>query len=561
MFKGIFNRLYRINIGTRTAFSFLAVVIVSLFFSVAALLLLEYSKKIDTKISDKYRPVISALKDYQSQIETTILLSSDISSQYNEKKRRVLTKQLDRTYNEKKLTVIGMSQEASMEGIRLNVIEIDGKFQKIMEKERAILALMKGPEDYNDKEKLRVSRLINDEIEILNNPLSAKLEETSMEAIYIFRKLEAQKYASYRTLSYLLVVMIVIIIVVSIFSIYITQETIIKPIKEISGILDELSEGKVLSFQSEVYRNDEIGTMIESAKKVAAGFKTKTEVANAIGKGNYLINVPLLSKSDKLGKALVEMRNNLQKAKETEEKSRLELQEYTAILEKKNQELDQFAYVASHDLKSPLRGIHNLTDWIQEELGDNLQGVSLGYFNMLKGRVQRMESLINALLKYARSGKTLTEQRILPSKDSIIHVLKRINPPNNIAIYFEETLPTVFGNKKDFETVLYAFITNAIKHNEKANRIVNITFKEQGSEVAFCITDNGPGIEQEYHQKIFGIFQTLNRKDEVENLGAGLAIARKIIVEYGGSIWLESELGKGASFYFTWPKDNVTKLV
>jgi light-regulated signal transduction histidine kinase (bacteriophytochrome) len=208
-----------------------------------------------------------------------------------------------------------------------------------------------------------------------------------------------------------------------------------------------------------------------------------------------------------------------------------------------------------------LRGIHNLTDWIQEELGDNLQGVGLGYFKMLKGRVQRMESLINALLKYARSGKTLTEQVHLQSKDAVVNVLKRINPPHAVAIYFEENLPVVFGNKKDFETVLYAFITNAIKHNEKAEKLVNITYKEQGNEIAFCITDNGPGIEQEYHQKIFGIFQTLDRKDEVENLGAGLAIARKIILEYGGSIWVESELNKGASFYFTWPKDGIKKLV
>ena len=554
MLKGLFNRLYRLNIGTRTAMSFLAVVLASLIFSLAALLLLEYSKKIDTKISDKYRPVISALKDYQTQIETTILLSSDISSQFNEKKRRTLKKQLDRTYNEKKLTVIGMSQEASLEEIRKNVVDIDKEYQKIATREREILNLMLSKQDYENPEKLQRARQLNEEIESLFNTLSTKLEETSMEAIYIFRQLETQKYASYRTLSYLLVIMIVLIIGVSIFSIYITNVTVIKPIKEISAILDELSEGKIISFQSGVYRNDEVGTMIESAKKVVDGFKTKTDVANAIGKGNYQINIPQLSRHDRLGKALLEMRNNLLKSKETEIKNRQELEEYTINLEKKNKELDQFAYIASHDLKSPLRGINNLTEWIQEDLGDDLKGESLNYFNLLKGRVHRMEALINSLSKYARAGKTPIDQEKLSSLEIVVNVLKRLNPGSNVAVYFDEKLPLIDGNRKDLEEVFLTFISNAINHNTQLQKLVNITFQDKLKDFEFCIADNGPGIDKEFHQKIFTIFQTLDRRDAVENVGAGLAIVKKIVEEYDGKIWIESEKGKGSKFYFSWPK-------
>lgn len=540
--------------------SFLAVVLASLVFSLAALLLLEYSKKIDTKISDKYRPVISALKDYQTQIETTILLSSDISSQYNEKKRRTLKKQLDRTYNEKKLTVIGMSQEASLEEIRKNVVEIDREYQNIAKREKEILSLMQTKSDYENPEKLKIARQLNEEIESLFNTLSTKLEETSMEAIYIFRQLETQKYASYRTLSYLLVIMIILIIAVSIFSIYITNVTVIKPIKEISAILDELSEGKIISFQSGVYRNDEVGTMIESAKKVVDGFKTKTDVANAIGKGNYQINIPQLSRHDKLGKALLEMRNNLYQSKINEEKNRKELEEYTINLEKKNKELDQFAYIASHDLKSPLRGINNLTEWIQEDLGDSLKEESLNYFNLLKGRVHRMEALINSISKYARAGKSPIEQEKLLSLEIVVSVLKRINPGPEVAVYFDEKLPQIEANRKDIEEVFLAFISNAINHNLSKEKIVNITFKEKLKTFEFCIADNGPGIDKEFHERIFAIFQTLDRRDAIENVGAGLAIVKKIVDEYDGKIWLESEKGSGSKFYFSWPKHQESEV-
>ncbi|MCA0425829.1 MAG: hypothetical protein LCH37_00190 [Bacteroidetes bacterium] len=560
MLQGLFNRLYRFNIGTRTAMSFMAVVLASLVFSVAALVLLEYSKKIDTKISDKYRPVISALKDYQTQIETTILLTSDISSQYNEKKRRTLKKQLDRTYNEKKLTVIGMSQETSLEDIRKNVVEIDKEFQKIAALQRQILNLMQVSADYSDQQKLQQAREINENIEEKFNHLSARLEETSMEAIYVFRQLETQKYASYRTLSYLLVIMIVLIIAVSIFSIYVTNVTVIRPIKEMSAILDELSEGKIITFRSEIKRNDEVGTMIASAKKVVDGFKAKSEVANAIGKGNYNISVPLLSRHDKLGKALQEMKTNLNTAKENEEKSRKNLEAYTINLEKKNRELDQFAYIASHDLKSPLRGINNLTEWIKEELGDQLSGDSLKYFHLLRGRVHRMEALINSLSKYARAGRSQLDQERIQSKDIVLTVLRKLNPGPQVAVYFDETLPEIDGNRKDLEEVFLTFVSNAIHHNTSKEKLVNITYHTHPKEFEFCIADNGPGIAAEFHDRIFTIFQTLDRRDEVENVGAGLAIVKKIVEEYGGRIWLESEPGKGSKFYFSWPRYQLLDL-
>jgi signal transduction histidine kinase len=136
----------------------------------------------------------------------------------------------------------------------------------------------------------------------------------------------------------------------------------------------------------------------------------------------------------------------------------------------------------------------------------------------------------------------------------VVNVLKRLNPGPNIAVYFDEKLPLIDGNKKDLEEVFLTFISNAINHNTSPEKLVNITFQEKLKTFEFCIVDNGPGIDKEFHQKIFTIFQTLDRRDVIENIGAGLAIVKKIVEEYGGTIWIESEKGKGSKFYFSWPK-------
>ncbi|MCF8255138.1 MAG: hypothetical protein K9J84_11235, partial [Bacteroidia bacterium] len=369
----------------------------------------------------------------------------------------------------------------------------------------------------------------------------------------VFNKLDAQEFASYRTLSYLLLIMIVLIGFLAILSIYITNITIIKPIKELSSILDEVGAGKIVSFQSYVSRSDEIGEMIESAQKVVKGFKTKEQVANAIGKGDYDIKVPMLSRRDRLGKALTEMKENLKRSKIKEAENIKSLEAYTSRLEKKNRELDQFAYITSHDLKSPLRGINNLTEWIQEDMGEHMSPESKNHFTLLRGRVFRMEALINSILKYSRAGKTNENQEQVNSKDIVYGVLEKTDLPTNISILIDEQLPLVKANRKDLEEVFNVFISNAINHNTSLEPILNITYKNIGSRIEFCIADNGPGIPAEFHEKIFTIFQTLERRDDVENIGAGLAIGKKIVEDYGGKVWLNSEPKNGAKFYFDWP--------
>jgi signal transduction histidine kinase len=553
MFQALLNRMYRMKIGTRTAISYFAVIMVVLIFTTASVLLLQYGKNIDIKIASSFSPVINAIKDYQYLIEESGRLSIDLSIQPNAAKKLRLQKIHDRIYTRQKLQVIGLCQEPGLADVKKRIIGVDRRFEFIMANEKALLAILDSSVAYQDTIKMREALVLRDKIETEIGKQKLILSETSLQAISVFNKLDSQKFASYRTLSYLLMVMIFVIVLLGILSIYITNVTIIKPIKELSSILDEVGAGKIISFQSHIARADEIGEMITSAQKVVQGFKTKEQVANAIGKGDYDIKVPMLSRRDRLGKALSEMKDNLKRSKEKEAENIKSLEAYTNRLEKKNKELDQFAYITSHDLKSPLRGINNLTEWIQEDMGESLSPDSAKYFQMLRGRVHRMENLINSILKYSRAGKTNENQEATSSKEVVYEALNSLEIPENTSILVDETLPLVETNRRDLLEVMVVFLSNAINHNTSTEPVINITYKNNGSLVEFCIADNGPGISAEFHEKIFTIFQTLERRDDVENIGAGLAIGKKIIEDYGGKVWVESNPGNGARFFFTWP--------
>lgn len=558
MFKNLINRVYTLKIGTRTALSFFAVVFVALFFSVSAILLLQYGKKIDTKISNGFSPVINAIRDYQYTIEETQRLTVDIHQQYDANKALRLKKILDNLYNRNKLTVIGLCHEKDLSGIRTSIIEVDSLFQLIRLKERKILEVAENRSLIESEKEYYSGLLKNIEDEVVS--IRFKLGETSLQAIGVFKKMETQKYASYRTLTYTLLLMILVIIVVSILSVYLTNITVIKPIKELSHLLSEVGEGKIISFSSKIKRQDEIGHMINTTQQVVQSFRQKALVANAIGKGNYKIKLPLLSKNDRLGKALIEMRDNLDNAQTTLEKNLKELEAYALNLEKKNKELDQFAYITSHDLKSPLRGINNLAEWIMEDMGDQMTPESLQYFKLLRGRVHRMEGLINSILKFSRAGKSAGEKEWVDVKSLVIQILDQLKPPARFKIFFDSTLPSIYGNRKDIYEVFLNFISNAINHNNVAEPVVNINYRIHDKEIIFCIADNGPGIDPTFHQKIFTIFQTLEARDKEENIGAGLAIVKKIIESYGGTTWLTSTPNNGAKFYFSWPVVNNEKI-
>lgn len=230
------------------------------------------------------------------------------------------------------------------------------------------------------------------------------------------------------------------------------------------------------------------------------------------------------------------------------------MNQYMMNLEKTISELDKFAYVVSHDLKAPLRAIGNLTGWIEEDMADRLPEEIRGHFNTIKGRVVRMEGLINGILDYTKAAKHGGELISFSSEEVVKDSIELIGPPESAIINIRSGMPQMKAEKVKLQQVFLNLIHNAIKYNDKEDVQVDIGFEDLGKEWKFFVKDNGPGIEKRYHEKIFVIFQTLNARDEVESRGVGLAIVKKIIEEEGGKIWVESDKGTGATFYFTWPK-------
>jgi len=553
--------MYGLKIGTRTALTFFIVVLVTLAFSISSILLLQYGKNIDIKIANSFSPVINTIKDFEFIIKESGRLTKDLTLQYDENKVLRLQKILDRIYTKQKITVIGLCQEPGLDGVRTRLVQVDDKFQELAIKERKVISLLNTPEAFSDTNKLSEAQKVNIEVETEIERLLLMTNESGLEAIQAFNNLDAQKFASYRTLSYLLVLMIVVIIAFGALSIFITNFTIIQPIMELSSILDEVAAGRVVKFESEIPRHDEVGTIINSAQQLVNSFRDKAEVARAIGEGNYDIEIPLLSPQDKLGMALVEMRNNLKESTIKEKEYTNNLEEYALNLRKKNKELDQFAYIISHDLKGSMRGISNLAEWIYEDMEENITEDSKKYFHMLRGRVSRLETLINSILKFSKIGKIKMDHATINTRQLVINVLRKLRIPEKYSIYFDDALPEVFGNIAELEDVFTDLIHNALKYNNNTKPVVNISFIENENDFIFCIADNGPGIAKEFHEKIFTIFQTLESRDKIESAGAGLAIVKKILEENSCNIWLDSELGNGARFYFTWNKVKQNKML
>ncbi len=230
------------------------------------------------------------------------------------------------------------------------------------------------------------------------------------------------------------------------------------------------------------------------------------------------------------------------------------LAQTTTLLNKRKQEMDQFAYVASHDLKAPLRAIANLSVWIEEDLSGQLPPENLHQLQLLRGRVNRMEGLINGLLEYSRVGRTQTAIQTVDVAQLLSEIIDSLAPPPTFSIEIAPEMPTLNTQRLLLGQVFANLLSNAIKHHDRPDGHIKISVQDQGRCYQFSVTDDGPGIAPEYHEKIFTIFQTLQARDTKENTGIGLSIVKKIVETEGGTIHVQSQEGAGATFCFTWQK-------
>jgi len=244
-------------------------------------------------------------------------------------------------------------------------------------------------------------------------------------------------------------------------------------------------------------------------------------------------------------------------ARDITERKRMEEKQATLLeqVESINRELKDFAYIVSHDLKAPLRGIKTLADWIATDYADKLDEEGREQMNLLSSRVDRMHNLIDGVLQYSRVGREKVKRVRVNLNELVSEVIEMIAPPEKIVVTVEDELPVVECGETRIMQVFQNLLSNAVKYMDKPQGQITIGCVEENGFWKFSVADNGPGIEEKYFEKIFQIFQTLSPRDEFESTGVGLSVVKKIVELFGGKIWVESKLGEGSTFFFTLPKE------
>lgn len=223
-------------------------------------------------------------------------------------------------------------------------------------------------------------------------------------------------------------------------------------------------------------------------------------------------------------------------------------------LEVTNRDLDQFAYVASHDLKAPLRGIATLSEWIEEAVSSHVSGETQQQMDLLRGRVRRLEALIDGILDYSRAGRVRSKLELVDVGALLAECRDLLAPPAEATIEIRSDMPTLLTERVPLQQVFMNLIGNALKHAGRQDVRIELGCADMGTAYDFAVRDDGPGIPAQFHERIWGIFQTLKPRDRVEGTGIGLSVVKKLVESRGGQVSVESEPGAGATFHVIWPK-------
>jgi PAS domain S-box-containing protein len=305
---------------------------------------------------------------------------------------------------------------------------------------------------------------------------------------------------------------------------------------------------------------DDLGMGLNAYDEMLKNGKAKFEARSFRKDGStFYKEVTIIKNIDKNGqfKGHYRFMRDITERKQAEERQARLLKE----LEGTNQELNDFAYIVSHDLKAPLRAIGSLANWISNDCADKFDEDGKEQMNLLISRVKRMHNLIDGILQYSRAGRIREEKVEVNLNELMPEVIDMIAPPKNIEIKIENELPTILCEKTRIQQVFQNLLSNSVKYMDKPKGEIKIGCIEDNGFWKLNVADNGPGIEEKYFAKIFQIFQTLSPRDEFESTGVGLSVVKKIIEMYDGKIWVESKVGYGSTFFFTLPKGEARKLI
>ena len=219
-----------------------------------------------------------------------------------------------------------------------------------------------------------------------------------------------------------------------------------------------------------------------------------------------------------------------------------------------NKDLRDFASIVSHDLKAPLRGIKSLATWILDDSAEQFTEEATEQMHLLLDRVELMHHLIDGVLKYSRAGRTEGEIIRVDLNEFVPEAIDMLDAPDNITITVQDDMPVIDCQETQLMQLFQNLLSNAIKYMDKPQGRIKVDCIEENGFWKFSIADNGPGIEERHFERIFKMFQSLSVTEDFRGTGIGLTVAKKIVELHGGSIWVESKVGEGSTFFFTLPR-------
>ena len=469
----------------------------------------------DLQQPDEYRKALEASMMEVDIAELTGSLGTFLRTPNEEYRKRIVDNAGTVKQELKQLKNLPLTEEQSRGMTKLEV-EFDNTMSLVGE----IIALSN-----HIQENARQLGNIRAEIDRLLNEDSEVFSRTDLKrARAAGRKMVAAK------VTITLILMITGLVDVSIFSAAITR-SITKPLIRLKDAVTEIGKGD-FDTKIEIESNDEIGQLACAFKQMAEQRKQAEE--------------KLREARDEQEARVEERTAELVRANDVMESS-------VRDLIRSNTELQEFSYIAAHDLKTPLRGIATLADWIKTDCADKFDDEGKDQIGLLIGKTKQLDALIDSVLQYSSLRQNERKKKEVDLNVAVSQAIRGLTVPEDIEISVENELPVLVFEKTHIVQVFQSLLSNAIKHGAHRDGQIQVGCVRKGDSWQFSVADNGPGIDQKYFEKIFRIFQTLSSWEKTEGTGIGLSIVKKIVELNAGSVWVESEPGAGSTFFFTLP--------
>lgn len=540
-----------ISIRKRIYLSFFLLVSLFVINAIVTVVTLSQNNKLSSRLSKVIEPSLQTMENFKKMmIESKMYTTNWVFLRSREEDKAILNDIHDTRYKALKKDMNGHVMQWENMDMVGDMDSIFMGFEQLLTVQKTVMGSLMTFNDYDDPViKLNAELQVEDEILPRTTALIQSLDTLIDRKKEIREKEINDLQISSIRLSFFIIILAITIVAIGVFlSIYMSK-LIIRPIRKICYLVNDLGKGKLRQTRHRSNGN-EIAAMIQAVNNLSEKLQATAHFAHETGLRNFDIPFQPLSEEDTLGKALISMRENLKTGE-----ANLEMQ--NKALERKNKELEQFAYVASHDLQEPLRTISSFVELFQKQYKGKLDEKADKYMEYIVQASSRMRVFITDLLEYSRIGS----RQELKEIDCNIIMNEALN---DLGAAIQETgadikveqLPVINGYQTEMKLLFQNLAANAIKFRQKnAHPQIKISAKKKRDSWQFSFSDNGIGIAKEHNERIFVIFQRLHTRNEYEGSGIGLSHCKKIVELHKGKIWLESEIGKGTTFYFTIPQN------